>query len=336
MRGNAAMRPRSCAETAICADNARSPCRLLALPMAFDAFALILALLFLGIVFARLKMFPANASETLNGVVLYLCLPAAILLYVPRLHVDASLAGLIATPWLLIVATVLLVTLCGKLFGFRKGEHAALLMCVGLGNTSFIGYPMIRALLGDEALPDAVVYDQLGTFLLLSTYGLYVCARYAGDAPPSFKAIALRVAKFPPCIALLLALTVMPADPPHWIAAGLQRLSDAMLPLVMVAVGLSIKFAMPRDELKPLLAGIALKLVVMPLLALGLALLFHLSARQIQVSVLQASMPCMISAAALAMAHNLAPRLCAALVGYSLVASLVTLPAWMWLLQHFI
>lgn len=303
--------------------------------MAFDAFALILALLFLGVLFARLQVFPANAADTLNGMVLYLCLPAAILLFVPRLHINASLAGLIATPWLIGLATVLLVTACSKAFKFGKGEHAALLMCVGLGNTGFIGYPMIRALLGDEALPDAVVYDQLGTFILLSTYGLYVCARYSGDAAPSLKSIALRIAKFPPSIALFLALTVVPAELPHWIASGLQRLSDAMLPLVMLAVGLSIKFAMPREEVKPLAVGIVLKLVAMPAIALGLALLFHLNVRQLQVSVLETAMPCMITAAALAMAHNLAPRLSAALVGYSIVISLATLPAWMWLLRAF-
>ncbi|MET0815863.1 MAG: AEC family transporter, partial [Pseudoxanthomonas sp.] len=144
--------------------------------MAFDAFALILAMLALGMAFARVRVLPANAAETLNLVVLYVCLPAAVLIYVPRLHVDASLAGVIATPWLLAAATVLLVAVISRLFGFRRDEHAVLLLCVALGNTSFIGYPMVRALLGEQALPYAVVYDQFGTFVLLSTFGLYVLA----------------------------------------------------------------------------------------------------------------------------------------------------------------
>ncbi|MET1162902.1 MAG: AEC family transporter, partial [Pseudoxanthomonas sp.] len=91
--------------------------------MAFDAFALILAMLALGMAFARLRVLPANAAETLNLVVLYVCLPAAVLIYVPRLHVDASLAGVIATPWLLAAATVLLVAVISRLFGFRRDEH---------------------------------------------------------------------------------------------------------------------------------------------------------------------------------------------------------------------
>ena len=44
----------------------------------------------------------------------------------------------------------------------------------------------------------------------------------------------------------------------------------------------------------------------------------------------------MISAAALAMAHGLAPRLSAALVGYGIVLSLLTLPAWAWLLGRMV
>ena len=302
--------------------------------MAFDAFALILSMLALGMVFARLRALPANAAETLNLVVLYVCLPAAILIYVPRLRVDVSLAGMIATPWLLALATVALVALSTRAFGFRRDEHAVLLLCVALGNTSFIGYPMVRALLGEGALPYAVVYDQFGTFVLLSTFGLYVLAKYGGDAPPTARQILLRIARFPPLWALALGLTLMPEQPPAWIASGLQRLADALLPLVMLAVGLSIQLKLPRDEVKPLAIGLLLKLVLVPALALPLGLLFGMDGAMLQVNVLESAMPTMITAGALAIAHNLAPRLAAALVGYGILLSLVTLPAWVWLLAR--
>jgi predicted permease len=302
--------------------------------MAFDAFTLILFMLALGVLFARLTVLPANAAETLNLVVLYVCLPAAVLIYVPRLHVDVSLAGVIATPWLLAIATVALVTLATRWLNFQRDEHAVLLLCVALGNTSFIGYPMVRALLGEHALPYAVVYDQFGTFVLLSTFGLYVLARYGGDAPPTAKQILLRIAKFPPVWALLLGLTVMPEQPPAWIAAALQKLADALLPLVMLAVGLSIQLKLPRDEVKPLATGLLLKLLVMPALALALSIGFGMRGEMLQVNVLESAMPTMITAGALAIAHNLAPRLAAALVGYGILLCLVALPAWAWVLQQ--
>lgn len=302
--------------------------------MAFDAFALILAMLALGMALGRTTLLPHNASEVLNLVVLYVCLPAAVLLYVPRLHLEWALLGVALTPWVLMGATWLLVGAASRVWRFSREQYAVLLLCVGLCNSSFLGYPMVRALLGEQAVQYAVVYDQFGTFVLLSTVGLYICARYGGDAPPGAREVALRIARFPPAWALLLGLTVMPEQPPHWIGAGLQRLADAMLPLVMLAVGLSIRLRLPREELGPLASGLVLKLLVMPAIALPLSLLFGMPPLMLRANVLESAMPTMVSAAALAMAHGLAPRLCAALVGYGIVVCLATLPAWAWLLAR--
>jgi len=300
--------------------------------MAFDAFALILAMLGLGMLFARLRALPDNAAETLNKVVLYVCLPAAVLTYVPRLQLDASLLGLMATPWLLMLATWALVSLATRVFGFARDVHAVLLICVALANSSFIGYPMVRALLGDAALPYAVVYDQFGTFLLLSTFGLLVLARYSGDRPPTALQVLGRIGRFPPFWALLFALLLMPAQPPSWIGTALKQLADAMLPLVMLAVGLSIQLRLRREELRPLAVGLLLKLLVLPALALPLSWALGMQGLMLKANVLESAMPTMITAAALAISHRLAPRLAAALVGYGIVLSLVTLPAWMWVL----
>jgi len=302
--------------------------------MAFDAFALILAMLALGLAFQHLRVFPDSAAEVLNKVVLYVCLPAAVLIYAPRLEIGREVLAVAAVPWLLLAATVALVSLATRALKLRADEHAVLLLCVALGNTSFLGYPLVRALLGEDALPYAVIYDQFGAFLILSTFGLYVLARYGGDAKPTAGLIARRIATFPPFLALVLGLTLMPEAPPAWIAGGLQRLADALLPLVVLAIGLSLQLKLPRDELKPLAVGLALKLAVMPLLALAMAPMLGLQGVQHDAVVLESAMPPMITAAALAISHRLAPRLAAAMVGYGILLSLITLPAWAWLLQH--
>lgn len=302
--------------------------------MAFDAFALILAMLALGMLFARFGVLPDSAAEVLNRVVLLVCLPAAVLVHVPSLQFDPALIGLAATPWLLAGATVLLVWPLARLLRFRRDETAVVLLCVALCNSSFIGYPMIGALLGQDAVAYAVVYDQFGTFVLLSTFGLTVIARYAGDTPPSDRQILGRMLRFPPLWALAFALTLMPARPPVWIDDGLRTVAGAMLPLVMLAVGLSIRLRMPRDELRPLATGLLLKLLVMPAIALPLSLAFGMTGTLLQANVLEAAMPSMITAAALAIAAGLAPRLAAAMIGYGILLSLATLPAWALLLAR--
>ena len=303
--------------------------------MAFDAFALMLAMLALGMLFARLRVLPDNAADTLNLLALYVCLPAAMLLVLPKLRFDAALLGLALVPWLLAAATWGLLTLLRRPLRLRRGEFAALLMCVMLGNTSFVGYPMVEALLGRGALPYAVIYDQFGTFLMLSTLGLFVLAHYGGERRPGAREIALRIAKFPPVWALAFGLTLMPEHPPAWIAAALERLAGVLLMLVMLAVGLTIRLKLPRDEIAPLATGLVLKLLVLPLLALPLAWLFGLRGAALHVAVLESAMPTMITAAALTAMHGLAPRLASALVGYSIVLSMATLPAWTFLLQRF-
>src|SRR5690606_33566211 len=151
---------------------------------------------------ARLRVLPGNAAETLNLVVLYVCLPAAILIHVPRLRFDVSLLGLVLVPWALAAATWAVLRLLSPRLRLRRDEFAVLLLCTMLGNTSFIGYPMVEALLGAQALPYAVVYDQFGTFVMLSTLGLVVLARYGGEHPPTKREIALRIVRFPPMWAL--------------------------------------------------------------------------------------------------------------------------------------
>lgn len=321
--------------------------------MAIDAFALILAMLLLGMALRRLGVFDERAAEVLNKVVLYVCLPAAVLRYAPRLAFDASLLGLVAVPWLLLALTVPWVALLARALGLRGDERAVLLLTIALGNTSFLGFPLVSALLGEAALPYAVIYDQFGSFLVLSTFGLYVLARYgggsrhpasrgtsppldAGEREPTAADIGRRILRFPPFIALAFGLTLMPAEPPGWIGNGLQRLADALLPLVVLAIGITIRLRLPRDELKPLIAGLASKLLLAPAVALALLWPLGLQGTLARAAVLEAAMPPMITAAALAISHRLAPGLAAALVGYGIVLSLLTLPAWAWFLAWLI
>lgn len=297
-----------------------------------NAFVFTLLMLALGYALQHVRVLPANAAQRLNQVVLYLCLPAAILRHVPQLEWAPALLGVVAMPWLMLAATVPAVTLATRALRLRDDARAALLLTVALGNTSFLGYPLTRALIGEHALPYAVIYDQFGSFLIMSTFGLWVLARYGhgGEgARPGAREMARRILRFPPLWALVLGLTAMPAQPPAWIDYLLRALSDALLPLAVLAVGLSVRLALPREELRPLALGLALKLLALPALAWALAPVFGLHGDVARTVVLEAAMPPMITAAALAIAHGLAPRLAAAMVGYGLLLSLATLPAWM-------
>jgi predicted permease len=117
--------------------------------MAFDAFLLIVVMLVVGMLAARGGLFADNAAEVLNRFVLYVCLPAAILRAAPKLEFSPALLGLVAVPWIVLLLSIALVLLAARLLRFGEAERAVLLLCVPLGNTSYLGYPLIEAMLGE-------------------------------------------------------------------------------------------------------------------------------------------------------------------------------------------
>jgi predicted permease len=298
-----------------------------------SAFAFILAMLACGRVLAWRRIVPDNAAATLNLVVLYVCLPAAVLLYAPKLEFRRELLGVVAMPWLILAASAALTLFLARVFRFERATTAALLMLVALGNTSFLGFALIPALAGADALRYAVVYDQFGTFMILSTFGLVVLGLYGGERPTPL-AIMRRIVTFPPFITLVIALAFVPAQLPDALGKPLKLLADALLPLVALASGMQLRQRLPRHHLVPFAYGLGAKLVLMPLLALALCALLGLDGDMRAAAVYETAMPPMITAGALLSLAGLAPELAAALVGYGIVLSMATLPLWHWLLAH--
>ena len=278
----------------------------------------------------RFGLLEATAAEAFHRFVIYLCLPATIWKLLPGMRFERELWLAVLVPWLLLGACALAIVGVARARGYTRGVTGALLLCVPLGNTSFLGFPLVAALLGEPALRYAVLYDQLGSFLALSTYGLYVAARYGDGATPSWSSTLSRVVRFPPFIALVIAFTPLPTLP--WLVPLWARLSDVLVPLAMFAVGMRLELRPPRP-FGAVLLGLGLKLVAMP--ALAWLLLRALSAPEplLRAVVLEAGMPAMITAGAVAMLTGLAPELAAALVGYGVLFGIVTVPACAWLLS---
>ena len=288
--------------------------------------ALILAvtMLLLGKVYARSGVLPAYTPEVINRLVIWLFLPALVLKAVHGLHFDPRLLVLIGTPWLLAAVTVAVVLSLQRWLGWPREVSACLLLCVALGNTAFLGYPMIEATLGAAALPYAVVYDQLGSFLLLSSFGVMVVAVYSGARRPPWWTVLRKIDTFTSFGALLLGLLPWPRPP---LLEGLiDSLAGLLVPLAMFAVGFQLKLVPPRAYALPMLAGLGLKLLLLPALAFGIAHLAGAEALLTAVNTLQSAMPAMITAGALAIDARLAPDLAAALVGYGILISVLWLP----------
>ena len=173
----------------------------------------------------------------------------------------------------------------------------------------------------------ALLYDQLGSFLALATYGSLVLAFYgSGDSKPTAQKVIKKVLTFPPFIALVLAFLLRSFTYPPIVSDLLDMLSATLIPLVMIAVGYQLQLKMDKAVLSQLSVGLVIKLIIAPLAALLFTRLIGLDGELVRVSIFEAGMPPMVSAGALAILDDLNSPLAAALVGIGIVVSFLTLP----------
>jgi len=288
-----------------------------------EQFGFITVLLLIGLILQKTPA-PVDFAKSLNFFVIYVSLPATILVQIPKVHFDVSAFWLILIPWILLPVSIFLVLWMTK--NSPKEQRAAMLLVVPLGNTSFLGIPVIEALLGTDAIPYLLVYDQFGTFLILSFYATSVVATYEAGKVHK-RQIFKKLLLFPPFGFLLLGLMV--GEMPITVLPYVEILSATLVPLALISVGYSLHFGKGL-EYGLLSKGLMIKLFIMPLIALVILWVFGVEPLVLKTAVLESAMPSMITAGALAIAAGFAPRLAAAMVGYGLIVSLVTLPLWLW------
>ncbi|MGE5400064.1 MAG: AEC family transporter [Ignavibacteriales bacterium] len=292
-----------------------------------ENFLLIFIVLFLGIMCRHWKLFPENSAQVLNLFVIYVSLPALVLLNIPKLTFTSELIVPIILPWIMIIVSVILVLLFSRIFEWNRQLTGGLLLVVPLGNTSFLGIPMVKAFFGENHIPYAILYDQFGSFLALATYGSVILALYGKGSKPGVRDIFKRVISFPPFIALILALILKSWTFPDIALTILGSAASTLVPVVMFAVGLQLSPRLQKKLISPLMLGLLIKLIIAPLAALLICRIAGFNNEPAKVSVFEAGMGPMITAGAMAIIADMEPELMASLIGLGIALSFITLPA---------
>ena len=291
-----------------------------------ENFIIILTFLLIGMALRRVPEFSDETGRILNLFVIYVSLPALVLINIPALDLSQNLLVPVIMPWAMLLLSVGTVLALSKILHWRREVTGCFLLLIPLGNTSFLGIPMVEAFFGKELIPYALLYDQFGSFLALAIYGSLILAIYDEQSQLSVKSVVKKIVLFPPFIALVLAFLLRPYSYPPVAVSLLETLAATLVPVVMIAVGFQLRFRLGREVTSQLGIGLGLKLVVTPLAALLFCKVLGLEGDIVRVSIFEAGMPSMISAGALAIMANLSPALAAALVGFGIIFSFVTLP----------
>ncbi|MEX0639262.1 MAG: AEC family transporter, partial [Balneolaceae bacterium] len=170
-----------------------------------DNLLLVFTSLLIGILLRRSPKSPRDTHEVLNRFVIYVSLPALVLVYIPAIEIDRTLLYPVLSAWLVLLIAIIIIPLLGKLAGWDRNTIGCLLLTAGFGNTAFVGFPVIEALYGSEGLRIALLVDQPGTFMALSTAGIVIASIYSSGRTRK-RVILRKVFLFPPFIMFLLAI----------------------------------------------------------------------------------------------------------------------------------
>ena len=295
-------------------------------------FLLLVCCMVAGMALRRSGRVAEGAHSALNTVIVYLALPAVTLHTLHAFEFDSRQLWPVLMPWLLFVVGALVFGLVGRWLKLSRSSIGALTLVGGLGNTSFVGLPMIEWLQGRDGMGLGLLIDQLGSYLALSTVGVFAAALYAAEERTSCRATLVRIATFPPFVALLAALLLRPLPMPADVDKVLVRMGDLLAPLALISVGLQLRIDAIRRQARLLGVGLGYKLLVCP--ALVLLTLKVMDARidmTTHVSMIEASMPPMIGAGIVAIQARLDAPLVTTLIGIGIPVGLGTALAWHWL-----
>ena len=291
-----------------------------------SALLLLFVCLVLGGCVVRFAKPPPGIVPGINWWVINVALPALVLELIPKLTFDAQLWFPVAAMWLTFFGAWVLFGLLGPRLGWSRQRIGALILVCGLGNTSFMGYPLMLALHGQQGLALAVVADQLGAFPLLASVGVVVACLYAGRTPKPAM-IAWRMLTFPAFLALIVGIAVgLLGGWPAPLDGVFGPIGATLTPLALFSVGLQFKLHPGDRQLGAVGWGLGWKLLLAPLLCWALGLAAGVGGLVLTVGVLQAAMAPMISAAILADEYALEPRLANTVLGAGIVLSLLTVP----------
>lgn len=291
-----------------------------------SALLMLFVCLTLGVLVRRFASPPAGIVAGINWWVIYVALPALALELIPRVKFDAQLWFPVAAMGMVFAGAWLLFGLLGPRLGWSRERIGALILVCGLGNTSFMGYPLMEAMHGKEGLGLAVVADQLGCFPLLASAGIVVASLYTGRQPqPAL--IVRRILSFPAFIALFIGIAAGALGGwPPLLDTVFTPIGATLTPLALFSVGLQFKLHTGQRMAGAVTLGLGWKMLLAPMLCWLIGTAAGVGGLTLTVGVLEAAMAPMISAAILADEYGLEPSLANTVLGAGIVLSLLTVP----------
>jgi malate permease and related proteins len=282
-----------------------------------------------GIFLEHTTAFAPQLARRCLSLMLYALVPFVAYTSFAHLHLSIDAGVGLALAYLGLGTGGALAYIVGKSrLALSRPSLGALICCVLLVNTAYLGLPMTVAVLGTSRLSQAVAYDQVVSGPMLFTVGFAVGAAFGTRVErASGRRMLAVVTRNPPLLAAIAGLLVPSSFAPHPLVAASHVVVDALLVIGFVTVGISLSTER-REDAAPLLerpdrrVGVALVLRFATTTAvLGLASLVGVAIPSAYL--LQAAMPSGVNSLIVGHAFGLDQRLIATMIVWSTLAVLV-------------
>lgn len=247
-------------------------------------------LVLIGYVATRGKLIPVVAVGGLNGFVLYFALPAALFQSAANTPTADLLNPGAATLWTVVGLGLMSIAVATGRRGGRSWLDASFGGLVAVnGNTVFMGYPIVLALLGSEAAGVIVIVLLIDVVVMQSVTIAMTQRDQRGSLGANLRSAAKRVLQNPMPWAIVLGAIWgivsgrTGVETPGPVNAVLDMLGGSATPVALFTIGA----VLAREALRPRLVGkpatttakpdvwwlTALKLLAHPILVWGLGML---------------------------------------------------------------
>lgn len=216
----------------------------------------------------------------------------------------------------------------------REGPQFSSVFQAGIRWNGYVALGVIAGLHGEQGIGLAAV----GFAVLVpinNVLSVVVLSRYAGSKPAGVGRVVRSIAANPLIISTLLAILLVQSglrlnEP---VAQTLNLLGDATISLGLICVGAALDLGAMKSSKLPLAAGTLLRLFVMPAITFGLCNAFGMSRMSLEIAMICVAAPVATSSYILARQLGGDSRLMANIVTLTTLASLVTIPITLWLVD---
>ena len=286
------------------------------------------ALIGLGYGAARIRFFPEAATAALTDFVFYFALSAMLFRFSASLSISAIFDARLAAAYLAGTLAVYLVA-TGVAFLRRQDLQTAAIeaQTASIGNTGFLGLPMLALLLGEAAVAPIILMLSIDLIVFASLLVILVTvAREGRMSLGIFATIGAGLVKNPMIVSIVAGLAVSSSGQslPTVVDEFVTLLGNAATPCALFAIGASL--ASKSAERLAVSGWLSFaKLVLHPLfVAGGVYLLFPVPPFQAAVAVATAALPVAGNVYMLAQHYGIAPQRVSAAILISTAFSIVT------------